>query len=212
MSYPQLNIIIPTYNRPWILKKTIELLRQNLIYSGGIIYYLGIDGDLSTGKMFAGHDDIIIVPGPNNGLGANLNRLINTSRGDFLFQMDDDHHLLQPLELDRHVNELEWNEKAGWIRLMGIAYHDYYARLKGEYWHIYWESPEFYITSDRPHLKHKRFHDHYGLYSENVKLGETEEAFCQQCKDNPDKKYSVLVPLNDARWNHIGESWQLKGK
>lgn len=29
-----IGVLIPTYNRPWIVKKTIELLKQNLRYSG----------------------------------------------------------------------------------------------------------------------------------------------------------------------------------
>lgn len=210
--YPQLNVIIPTYNRPWIVKKTIELLRANLRYSGEVVYYLGVDGDRSTCKMFAGHADIVCTPGPNNGLGANLNRLIEGADSDYLFQLDDDHHLLEPLNLDRHIRELEWNKKVGWIRLMGMAYHDYCAKLVGEYWHIYWQSPELYIPSNRPHLKHRRFHDYYGLYQEGLSLGETEESFCKQCKDHDGHSIKVAVPLNDVKWDHVGESWQLKGE
>ena len=108
-----IDVIIPTYNRPKVVKQTIELLKKNLICSYPITYYVGLDGDLSIGKMFAGHSNIICVPGPNNGLGANLNRLISASASDCLLQMDDDHHLLEPLYLDRHIQELEWNEKAG---------------------------------------------------------------------------------------------------
>lgn len=209
--YPLVSVLIPTYNRPWILKKTIELLRANLEYKGEIIYYIGVDGNLDTCKMFSGHSDIVCVPGPNSGLGANLNRLIENADSDFLLQMDDDHHLLEQLNLNKHIKELQWNKKAGWIRLMGIAYHDYYAKLIGEYWYIYWQSPEIYIPSNRPHLKHKRFHEYYGLYPEAKSLGETEEVFCRQCKDKDSHEIKVLIPLNESKWNHVGESWQLKG-
>lgn len=214
MIYQPVSVLIPTYNRAWILRETIELLHKNLIYSGKITYYIGIDGDLSIGKMFAGHSDIVSIPGPNNGLGANLNRLINSTKDDLLFQIDDDHHLQQTFDLHPHVRQLDFDKKAGWIRLMGVAYHDYIAKLKGDYWYIYWESPELYITSNRPHLKHRRFHDHYGLYPEGTKLGESEEGFCEQCKAKAkeDGRIKVLVPVNDTRWNHVGESWQGKGK
>ena len=212
--YPPLSILIPTYNRPFVLKQVIESLETNLRYSGKITYYIGIDGDLSTGKMMAGYSDIVAIPGPNNGLGANLNRLINSTSDDLLFQLDDDHQLLTPIELDKHVRQFEIDPQAGWVRLMGVAYHDCIAKLKGDYWYIYWESPELYITSNRPHLKHRRFHDHYGLYPEGTKLGESEEGFCKQCKEKAkeDGRIRVLVPVNDVRWDHIGESWQLKGK
>lgn len=208
----KLSVIVPTYNRPWILKKTIELLKKNLIYSGDIVFYIGMDGDLSIGKMFAGHSDIICIPGPNNGLGANINRLIGACDSDYIFQMDDDHHLQQELDVTRHIQELEWNERVGWVRLMGCAYHNYRAKLKGDYWHIDWDSPEVYITSNRPHVKHRRFHEHFGMYPEGVKLGQTEEIFCQQCKDKYDKRYNVVMPVRDIEWGHVGDSWQLKGK
>ena len=212
--YPPISVLIPTYNRPFILKRVIDSLKTNLRYSGKITYYIGIDGDLSTGKMLAGHSGIVAIPGPNNGLGANINRLINSTPDDLLFQLDDDHQLLTPIELDRHVRQFEIDPQAGWIRLMGVAYHDYIAKLKSDYWYIYWESPELYITSNRPHLKHRRFHKHYGLYPEGVKLGESEIGFCEQCKEKAkeDGRIKVLVPVNDTEWDHIGESWQLKGK
>ena len=79
-----------------------------------------------------------------------------------------------------------------------------------------------------PHLKHRRFHDYFGLYPEGMKLGETEEAFCHQCKrkvalwnKRKDKKEDdaappyVAVPLNsdsETAWMHVGDSWQAKGE
>lgn len=209
---PDINVLIPTFKRPWILKKTIELLKYNLKYDGNIIYYIGMDGDHSPGKMFSGHSDIITIPGPNNGLGANLNRLLENAKSDFLLQMDDDHHLLESLDLNRHIKELKWWDEAGWIRLMGVSYHSYIATLKGKYWYIFWESQEPYIPSNRPHLKHRRFHDLYGVYPEGLSLGKTEEVFCQRCKESINKEIKVLVPINEASWNHVGESWQLKGE
>jgi glycosyltransferase involved in cell wall biosynthesis len=212
--FPPVSVIIPTYNRPWILKQTIQGLKRNLSYSGAVHFWIGADGDPSVGKMFAGHHDITVIRGPNRGLGANLNRLINSTPDNYLFQLDDDHLLLKPLSLDRHAIKLRDDETTGWIRLMGVAYHDYIARLEESYWRIYWQSPELYIPSNRPHLKHRRFHDHFGLYQEGLKLGETEEAFCQQCKDKKSGP-SVLVPLDvltESGWDHIGESWQLEGR
>jgi glycosyltransferase involved in cell wall biosynthesis len=164
--------------------------------------------------MLAGQRDITVIPGPNRGLGANLNRLIASTPDDYLFQLDDDHLLLGRLELNRHVIKLRDDQTAGWIRLMGIGYHDYIARLEENYWRIYWQSPEKYIPSNRPHLKHRRFHDHFGLYPEDVSLAETEDGFCDQCKARKGGP-AVLVPLDvltESGWDHVGESWQLKGE
>jgi glycosyltransferase involved in cell wall biosynthesis len=210
---PLVCVLIPTYNRPWVLRQVIENLRKHLLYDGRIKFYIGFDGDKKHAKMFSGDSDIIAVPGPNNGLGANLNRLINEAPSNYLLQLDDDHLLTCPLDLSRHVRKLKRDKLAGWIRLMGVGYHDYIAVLDEDYWRVLWQSPETYIASNRPHLKHGRFHKHFGLYPEGASLAETETGFCQRCKDigrGPD----VLVPLDTATesgWKHIGESWQLKG-
>jgi glycosyltransferase involved in cell wall biosynthesis len=211
-KWPTISVIIPTYNRPFVLRRVIDGLKKNLMYKGNIHYYIGVDGKIKHGKMFSGDGDITIIPGPNNGLGANLNRLIKNA-GKYLLQLDDDHLLRQRLDLTPHVRKLKRDESAGWIRLMGVGYHDYIAALEENYWRVWWQSPELYIPSNRPHLKHRRFHKHFGLYPKSVLLGETEEIFCQRCKEKkggPD----VLIPLDvmtESSWSHIGESWQIKG-
>jgi len=218
--FPPISVIIPTYDRPWLLKKTLESLQENLVYRGLIKYYLGFDGENGTGKMFSGNRDIIAIPGPNNGLGANLNRLIHAAESDLLFQLDDDHALCEPLRLDWHVMKLLEDETSGWIRFMGVAYHDYYGLLDGEYWRVLWKSPDLYIPSNRPHLKHRRFHDYFGLYEEGITLAETEEEFCKRCKIKATERRAVtppdvLIPLDNISergWNHSGKSWQIKGR
>lgn len=215
MPAPRVSVVIPTYNRVWLLKKSIEHLRENLVSRGGIRFYVGFDGDEEVGKMFSGDRDVVTMPGPRNGLGANLNRLIGAAESDFILQLDDDHVLCEPLMLDRHIDRLSRDSSVGWIRLMGVAYHDYYGFMDGEYWRVLWSSPELYIPSNRPHLKHRRFHDYFGLYKEGVKLAETEEEFCSRCKakakvDAPD----VLIPLDavsERGWTHSGKSWQILG-
>lgn len=231
-EWPEISVIIPTYNRPKILLETIVRLHNFLRYSGVITYHVGIDGEhdraayMLVNTVPEIHEHTRLYYGPNKGLGANLNALLEATASDFLFQLDDDHHLLEPLNLDRHVRQLIENDNAGWIRLMGIGGHTYQATLHGTYWYIDWNSHgdyALYIPSMRPHLKHRRFHNFYGMYPEGKKLGETEEAFCHQCIDTFNKrKYNttegdapyVLVPLNsnsESAWAHVGESWQQKG-
>jgi hypothetical protein len=159
------------------------------------------------------------------GLGANLNMLLGKAcafKTDLVIQMDDDHILLKELDITPHVRKLLEDETAGAIRLMHVAGHKYRANLDGSYWRIDWESPEVYIASNRPHLKHvSRFHGIYGYYPEGLRLGLTEESFCHTCIDlhrqrtergmtSPD----VLIPLDvqtESGWDHIGHSWQMEG-
>ncbi len=69
-KYPTIDIIIPTYKRDLVLRKTVELLKINLIYRGDFHFIIGMDGKTSVDKMFAGHSDISVIPGPNKGLGV----------------------------------------------------------------------------------------------------------------------------------------------
>ncbi len=215
MNWPTVSVNIPTFNRPDILSRTINLLKENLHYSGEIHYRVGNDGD----RLDDLHPDIEIISGPRRGLGANLNKLIMTTETDIMMQMDDDHWLIQPMALDRHIARLRDDTRAGWIRLMGIAAHEYTADLIDDYWYVRWDSKFTYIPSNRPHLKHRRFHEFFGLYPSGLKLGQTEESFCLGCKDIA-ARYGygpaprVLVPLDcltESSWQHVGESWQHKG-
>jgi len=231
-------VLIPTYNRAQIVRHAILQFKSNAFLDGSIRFYVTVDGTDDTmqvlQKLTSDHSmDIRIMPGArmlgrklNGYLGTNLNTLVSTAMADgfeYLFQMDDDHILLKPMYLNPHCNKLASDESAGWIRLMGVGAHKYTADLEGSYWKIRWDSGECYIPSNRPHLKHIRFIKLFGLYPENKKLGETEEGYCHKCIDiakaykEEDMKLlpHVLVPLGfdtESSWDHIGDSWQLKGE
>jgi glycosyltransferase involved in cell wall biosynthesis len=216
-------VIIPTYNRADIVIRCIMSLKKNLIYDGDINYYIGVDGEDDTVDKIVelknkyNWGDINIVLGPGRGLGANLNNLINITDEELLLQMDDDHILVKSLNINPFVHTLLTDENIGFVRLMGIKGHNYMAALSQTYWVISWACNEVYIPSNRPHLKHRRFHTHYGMYPENVTLGLTEEGFCANCRHIASTigGPSVVIPLDiptESGWEHVGESWQLKGK
>ncbi len=235
-NWPDVMVGIPAYNRPDTVRTTVEKLIINLTYEGNVKIVVSEDGDISKTKEalagvignnsvgFYGIDacvnELVVVEGPGRGLGANLNRLLRYAQAgqpdEFIMNMDDDHWLEKPLDITPHVKHLMRDENAGWIRFYGIGHHEYVADLIGRYWYVRWDSPTLYIPSFRPHLKHIRFHDHFGDYPEGRSLGATEEGFCHQCKDIAKTKGGpkVLVPLMyDLDWSHgVGtESWQGKG-
>jgi carboxylesterase type B len=70
-------------------------------------------------------------------------------------------------------------------------------------------SDELYIPSDRPHLKHRRFHNAAGWYPEGLKSAETEEAWSHQVKDaaRAHGVPAVLVPHAldvERNFEHLG--------
>jgi glycosyltransferase involved in cell wall biosynthesis len=225
---PLVAVLIPTYERPEILEKTVNLLLANLKYEGKFKILIGDDGHLPpvSPPKFEGD---YFFHGEQYGLGKNLNSLLQEAAQqgiDYVIQMDDDHWLVKPLDITPHVNKLMEDELAGCIRLMGIGGHHYTATLSGSYWRINWNSAELYIASNRPHLKSiSRFHEVYGPYPEGLKLGLTEEAFCHHCIDtwrlkSAASQYApdVLIPLDlqtESSWEHSeqhgGISWQQKG-
>lgn len=229
-AWPGVSVLIPTYNRTQIVADTVAQLAQLLQYPGQITYWLGVDNTEESAAQVQAfvekHANVQVnaIDGPrrrgyrNGYLGANLNKLIKTSLpDDILMQMDDDHRLLRCLDLRPHVEKLVTDETAGWIRLMGVGFHNYCGCLEGRYWRVSWTSGELYIPSNRPHIKHRRFHAFYGMYPEGLRLGETEERFCHQCKDKANKTPGpdVLVPLDvmtESSWDHVGHSFQLQGE
>jgi len=222
MSLPTLNIIIPTFDRSRLVSQTITLLKENIEYSGKIQFMVGVAGQDDTESLLSEvHPDAILLKPPVSNLGNNLNHLLYSAfkYSPIVMQMDDDHWLMEKLKVDDHVEKVIKDERVKWIRLMGVEGHGYTADLIEKYWVVKWDSSGpmcLYITSNRPHIKHVRFHENFGLYPENLKLGLTEEGFCHQCRDisvSLQDPPMVAVPLtyDDTIWHHVGDSWQMKG-
>ena len=125
-------------------------------------------------------------------------------------------HLLGTLDLHPHIEKLRDDPTCGFIRLWGVGGHNYHGNLEGNYWRIWWNSPELYIPSDRPHVKHARFHAFYGEYPEGLSTAVTEDAWCHQCKDRAGRdgvQLDVFVPQNqltETTWEHAhwGQRWR----
>ena len=237
----KVTVTVPTYNRPEILAGAVQRIQRNLVYNGPIEILVGDDGDdidcvtKVTGysySPFSGIIDVKILAGPRKGLGANLNMLIQAADSELILQMDDDHYLEKPLDINQFAKDLispKYN--IGWIRLfLGTEedlnnddpFYQFQAGMVDRYWVLYPDGKELYLTSNRPHLKRKDFHEHIGPYKEGLKLGETETEFCHRYRDiltgkwlpkdprNPWVAIPVVAPSFDT-WKHTGDSWQKQG-
>lgn len=223
MEWPHLSILVVTYNRKEVVQEALRRLKEHAYYVGPMSYIVADDGsDDGTQEMLSTtYPDVTLVQSNRLGLGANANAGLREAmyRGPLILQLQDDLHLLSHLDLHPHAERLVNDETSGYIRLWGVGGHRYHAALDGNYWRVWWNSPDLYIPSDRPHIKHRRFHEFFGLYPEGLKAAETEDAWCHQCKDRAGiggRVLDVLVPQNyltETTWEHVGwhTRWREKG-
>jgi len=220
VDWPTLAINIVTYNRKDTLRQTLGRLARHLHYVGAIKTIVADDGsdDDTLGMLATEFPEVGIVTSARTGLGANTNAGLRACLrvADYVLQLQDDMHLLTTLDMHPHIERLKDDPTCGFIRLWGVGGHRYEGRLEGNYWRVYWHSDELYIPSDRPHVKHRRFHAHYGFYPEMLDTATTEDAWCHQCKDRAGAdgtQIDVFVPQNqltETTWEHAhwGQRWR----
>jgi glycosyltransferase involved in cell wall biosynthesis len=222
-DWPALAINIVTYNRKETLRETIARVNRHLYYVGPRRIFVADDGsdDGTQAMLLEEFPDVALIQSNRAGLGANTNAGLRASLGvaDYVLQFQDDLWMLTTIDLHPHIEKLRDDPTCGFIRLWGVGGHRYKGNLEGNYWRVHWDSDELYIPSDRPHVKHRRFHEHFGMYPEGLGTAHTEEAWCHQCKDRAGldgKQLDVFVPQNqltETTWDHVhwGDRWRDKG-
>lgn len=222
-NWPPLSILVVTYNRKDILAGTLARLKQHTYYVGQHHYFIADDGSTDgTQELLASEfPEVSLIQSNRAGLGSNANAGLRHAlfHAPVVMQLQDDMHLLSHLDLHPHVERLMSDDTCGYIRLWGVGGHRYTANLEGNYWRVWWNSEELYIPSDRPHIKHRRFHEYFGMYPEGMKAAETEQAWCHQCKDRAGlngRRLDVFVPQNqltESTWEHVawGQRWREQG-
>ncbi len=249
-DWPEVTIVICTYNRPKDIRKTIDSLLGNLNYPRpNLLWRIADDG---TGGDYCDEVCKYIVdrrPGSDvsytvtnrMGWGSNVNKTLIHVDTDYVYFTEDDYVLLRPLDLRPYVAAMEVDRRIGLVRF-GIAGHSFTCGLseldisewlpeyqengsnrgytglgKINMWYIDRISSRGpfsnYQYSNRPHLKHKRFHETYRLYPEGLPLGETEEAMNRQMMEDMRLQPYITCPANWTLWHydHIGVSRQGTG-
>lgn len=222
-DWPALAINIVTFNRVEILRDTLARLSRHLWYEGQqhIIVTDSGSTDGTQAMLVEERPDVHLVANQGTTMGANANAGLRASFAvaDYVLQFQDDMQLLVTLDLHPHIEKLRDDPTCGFIRLWGVGGHRYKATLEGNYWRIHWDSDDLYIPSDRPHVKHRRFHEFFGMYPEGLKTAHTEEAWCHQCKNRAGldgRQLDVFVPLmeeTERSWEHVGwhQRWRDQG-
>ena len=169
---PTVSVIIPTYNRGWILKDAIDsVLAQN--YPG---YELIVVDDGSIDNTRAILDsygrDIIVLQQPNQGVSAARNRGISESRADLIAFLDSD-DLWLPQKLTRQLAFFRSQPDAficqteeTWVR-NGVRVNPKkrHAKLSGR---IFEPSLALCLVSPSAVMIRKTLFDSVGLFDEDL--------------------------------------------
>lgn len=228
MAMPLVDVVLVHYNRPHELLRSIRSLRENLSYPA-LRWIVADDhspGDVCDFIKTEVQPDLIFRTKKQSGLGINTNNALKRLDSDFVFLTMDDRVLRREIDLRPGVDILAHFEEFGMVRYGGIEGHRITCRLR-EFstnpWSIFdgspsryhlWEllgkgySDDLYVYSGTPHLKHRRFHDHYGLYKEGLKLGPTEEEFAHRFLDMGGPSIICFPEFVACYFEHIGHSWQ----
>lgn len=213
VDWPDIDLVLITYNRPLEICKTIAALEDKLLYPREHLRYLIADdatpGDyqtrLSETKTFQRLYHVEFVPtiGGNLGWGGNVNRALAYSNAPYVFQIEDDYILKKYLDLQAAVACMLVKPEIGMMRFRGTAgdhmvFHQMEANiapympdyqegvgLPGKLTYLLFDSgsPGLYIYSHGAHLKRAFFHQFYGKYPVGLKLGHTEESYAHMVKD-----------------------------
>ena len=235
MNWPDITVAIITYKRPKELRLCLAALQKHLEYKGNIHYLIHDDatgGDYLP-KLRKEYPHMkFISTDKNSGWGVSANNLYRNIETDIYYFQEEDYILTKPLSLTEGVMLLLTHAGIGLIRYGGVVGHrvvlhmgevdvnhidhDYRCGMgltgKIPYMLIDGSSPEAFVYSNQPHLKHKRFQHFYGNYIEGAKLGETELSYTMNVKDKmklPNAPAIAVLPEWVVRhFDDIGVSFQ----
>lgn len=220
-NWPTVTILIITWNRPVEIRRTIMALRNNLCYPGPLAWHIA-DDKSPAGYLPAVKADFLdlnftTTQTDRKGWGANVNLALRTIKTDYVFSCEDDYVAIRKINLAQGVELMELCQSVGLVRYDGLSGHvgltlrlqeakkfdalNYLMIVKDKSSHLN-------VYSHRPHLKHRRFHDFYGLYPENLSLGECESGFAHRVKSKNGPSLAILSDGIPRAFDHIGVSRQ----
>jgi hypothetical protein len=224
ISRPIVTVFIVTYDRPREIRLTIDALSANLRYPPDRLrWHLADDGTpgayLDDLKRDYSALNFSATVTERKGWGANVNKGMQhcwEENGSYIFLCEDDYVALKPLDLERGVMLLETTPTVGLVRYDGLSAHSLNLLLREadtplgrfDFLSIEKSSPHLNIYSNRPHLKHRRFHEAYGQYPEGLSLSDTEVTFAHHVRDVVGPTIAALGDGIERAFDHIGKSRQ----
>lgn len=216
---PKLAIVLLTYKRREEAVRTICALSENLGYEKELRgWYVADDGTGDNhveslleelGKKeehVIGHHSHRFSP--KTGIGWNKGLGIAHQFSDYVLIMEDDWVLTKPFDIHPYMQMLGEREDVGMVRLGGLAVGNN-LEIVGHQGHHYlkYHKDKQYAYSGNPHLRHARFVNAYGWFSnEKLNPGELELEYDGRVRsmDGPD----IWRPSDIPGWGifgHIGK-------
>lgn len=188
MDYPPIWILMTTYTRTEIAIQTIRGIKENFHYPniGWMITDDATGGEhLSRLRSEIGNTYAVEVYDneARRGVGHNMNyglRRIWEMGADLTLMLEDDWYCHKPFEPYSSVNLLMNHSDIGmvkWGYLSAGANADIIAR-ENKLWLKFNQNGYQYIYTGHASLRHKRFHQSVGMFSEGLRPGQNELDFC----------------------------------
>ena len=221
-TWPDVAVMVVTYDRPSEIRRVIRALDKHLQYDGKFVWYLADDASPGNYVLDIQRDfpklNFRASVTKRLGWGANVNKCLQKIAEKHIFLCEDDYVALYPLDINKGVALLDSKANIGLVRYDGLAGHRLNLALEEietrlgvlQYLEILKKSSRgLNVYSNRPHLKSRKFHRAYSHYPMEKSLGETESAFAHRVKDILTGPRLVALETGIVRaFDHIGHSRQ----
>lgn len=222
--WPDVAVMIVTYDRPGEIRRVIKALDKHLQYDNGkFVWYLADDDSPGNYVLDIQRDfpnlGFRATVTKRLGWGANVNKCLQKIAEKYIFLCEDDYVALYPLDINKGVALLDSKEaNIGLVRYDGLAGHRLNLAIEEvktrlgvlQYLEILKKASRgLNVYSNRPHLKSRKFHRAYSHYPMGKSLGETESAFAHRVKGILTGPKLVVLENGVVRaFDHIGKSRQ----
>lgn len=197
-----IGVVITSYNRPDLLRRTVYAWRANVTIPHVIIIADDGSDDNTREVIYSLSPDIAIIAGNRRGLGENLNAGLRSvpSECEYVFILQDDFEARYNLDsyLERAIGALEngdadtvrFGSPMDSIRWYPNVYRGQTRQTKMSQFLtsesdglviVTAKSEDAWVYTDNPHLRRAEFVSQYGWYETGKKMADTEIAYRDKC-------------------------------
>jgi len=193
MDWPKVAILIITYKRTALAARTIQGVRDHLVYPNEKLHWhIADDGSspahISALRSLVDSYSYTTTNTNRRGVGASMNEgsIECLKHADYILWLEDDWELTQNFDLRSCVELLSTNDHIGMVRL-GYISPGIVGRLVTGGGHLWWllDKGPTYTFTGHASLRHRRFQDAYMPYREDLTPGETELNMCGMYNNKP---------------------------